>query len=362
MKVFEKLLGACRPLFEEGRPLRPFHPVFQAADNLLFAPETHAQAAPFVRDALDLKRYMSMVIVALLPCFAASVYFFGWRVLLMLVVSYVAGGTVEVVFAIVRKEDIAEGFLVTGFIFPLILPPGTPLWMVAVGIIFGVIVGKEVFGGTGRNLFNAALIGRCFLSIGYPATMASAWVPPARGLAGKLLALPAFNAPDAIAAATPLVLAGRGEWASYSDLLWGRVLGSTGETSSIAVIVGGVFLMAVGVANWRTVAGVVVGFSSLSLALHVALPAQAPPLGFALLAGGLLFGALFMATDPVTSPVTQSGKWAYGALIGTVTALIRVFSGYTEGVTFAILLGNCCAPLIDEAVIRGRMRRHARAR
>jgi len=362
MKVFEKLFGVARPFFEDGQPLHLVHPVYQAIENLFFAPNARTHTAPFVRDALDLKRYMTMVIIALLPAFFASIYFFGWRVLLMIIVSYAAGGTVECLFAMIRKDEIAEGFLVTGFIFPLVLPPATPLWMVAVGVVFGVIVGKEAFGGTGRNLFNAALVGRCFLSIGYPATMANAWLQPATSATDRLLALPSLGAADAVSAATPLVLAGRGEMVPIPDLLWGGVLGSVGETSAIAVIAGGVFLVACGVANWRTVIGTLGSFAVLSAVLHETFPAQAPSPTFALLSGGILFGAFFMATDPVTSPVTLTGKWAYGILIGTVTVLIRVFSGYTEGVTFAILLGNCCAPLIDEAVIRGRMRRYARAR
>jgi len=166
MKIVASLLEKMRPLFERDGKLSRLHPVFEAADNALFSAKTETENAPFGRDPLDVKRYMFMVIAALLPCFGVSVYFFGWRVLLMLLVSYAAGGTVEVLFAIVRKEEINEGFLVTGFIFPLILPPGLPLWMVAVDMVFGTLVGKEIFGGTGRNLFNPALVGRCFLAFG----------------------------------------------------------------------------------------------------------------------------------------------------------------------------------------------------
>ena len=159
MKIVASTLAKFRPLFEPGGRLSMLSPLFRAIQNFFFLAPDNAARGPFVRDPLDLKRYMSMVIIALLPAFAAAIYFFGWRILLMILVSYTAGGLVELAFAMVRKEDIAEGFLVTGFIFPLVLPPGTPLWMVAVGIIFGVLVGKEIFGGTGRNLFNPALLG-----------------------------------------------------------------------------------------------------------------------------------------------------------------------------------------------------------
>ena len=301
---------------------------------------------------------MSLVVIGLVPCFLASLYYFGWRILLMIMVSYVAGGVVEVLFAIVRKEEINEGFLVTGFIFPLILPPGTPLWMVAVGIIFGVLVGKEVFGGTGRNLFNAAIVGRCFLAFGYPSLMTRAWMAPGTGPFGSLLS-PVRAAMDGVTGATPLVLGRAGEFTAPLDLFLGRVMGSAGETSALAVLLGGAFLLLVGVANWRTVVGILGSFIVLCTVLHAANPESVAPVTFNLFAGGLLFGTFFMATDPVTSPTTISGKWAYGILIGTLTLLIRSFSGYVEGMTFAILFGNICAPLIDEVVIRLRVRRYA---
>lgn len=359
MKLAANILNSLRPLFEESGRFARLHPIFQAADTFFFTAPLKTAGPPYGRDPIDIKRYMSLVIVGLLPCFLASLYFFGWRMLLMILVSYAAGGVVEVLFAIVRKEEINEGFLVTGFIFPLILPPGLPLWMVAVGIIFGVLVGKEVFGGTGRNLFNAALVGRCFLALGYPSLMTRAWVAPAAGRLGSLLS-PIRTATDAVTGATPLVLAKAGELAAPLDLFLGRVMGSAGETSALAILLGGGFLVMVGVANWRTVVGILGSFTVLCAALHVADPASVAPATFHLLAGGLLFGSFFMATDPVTSPVTLSGKWAYGILIGTLTVLIRSFSGYVEGVTFAILLGNMCAPLIDEVVIRLRVRRYAR--
>ncbi|HUV07827.1 MAG TPA: RnfABCDGE type electron transport complex subunit D, partial [Spirochaetia bacterium] len=268
----------------------------------------------------------------------------------------------EVLFSVIRKEELNEGFLVTGFIFPLILPPGLPLWLVAVGIIFGVLVGKEVFGGTGRNLFNPALVGRVFLALGYPSAMTSAWIEPGAGVWGRLLSPFQLGMPDAVSSATPLIMAKGGELAPPLDLFLGRVLGSAGETSALTILLGGIFLVLVGVANWRTVVAIIASFAGLTAFLNGVLPQTVSPVWFNLMSGGILFGAFFMATDPVSSPVTLSGKWAYGILIGITTVLIRNFSGYVEGVMFSILLGNVCAPLLDEVVIRHRMRRYAHER
>ncbi|MEW5816018.1 MAG: RnfABCDGE type electron transport complex subunit D [Spirochaetota bacterium] len=362
MKIVSAFLNKIRPLFEKGGRFYRLWPVFQALDNFLFLAPGINKKAPFGRDPLDVKRFMSMVILALLPSFVASIYFFGWRVLLMLLVSYAAGGIVEVLFAVIRKEEINEGFLVTGFIFPLILPPGLPLWMVAVGVAFGVFIGKEIFGGTGRNIFNPALVGRCFLSFGYPATMASGWIKPAQGGWGGITAPVLLKIPDAATSATPLILIKSGPSPSLMDLFLGKTAGSAGETSALAILLGGVLLLIIGIANWRTVAATVISFLALSGILHAIAPAAVNEPLYNLLSGGILFGAFFMATDPVTSPITQAGKWVYGILIGSVTVLIRGFAGYVEGVTFAILFGNICAPLIDEVVIRLRIRRYARER
>ncbi len=362
MKLVKNILRSVRPLFEEGGTLRALRPVYQAADNFFFSHVEETTCAPYGRDPIDIKRYMSMVIVALMPAFLASLYFFGPRVLLLLFVSYVAGGMVEVLFAIIRKEEINEGFLVTGFIFPLILPPGIPLWMVAVGAVFGVLVGKEVFGGTGRNLFNAALVGRCFLAFAYPVRMTAAWVAPGPE---KWLLFPgslAAASPDAVTLATPLGLAKGGVMTAPLDLFLGNVGGCVGETSTLAILIGAVILLLTGIANWRTMAGGMLSMALLAWVLNLLWPAQVAPPGFQLLAGGWMFAIVFMATDPVTGPATLSSKWAYGILIGTLTVLIRSYSGFVEGAMFAILFGNICAPLMDEIVIRLRTRRYAAER
>ncbi len=358
MKILANIFKKLRPQFEgEGR-LSKLHPVFQALENFFFLADLKTENAPYGRDPIEIKRYMSTVILALIPSLLASLYFFGWRVILLLIVSYVAGGTAEVLFSILRKEEINEGFLVTGFIFPLILPPGLPLWMAAVGIIFGVVVGKEVFGGTGRNLFNAALVGRVFLALGYPSTMTSAWIEPVAQGWGRLASRFSISAPEAVTTATPLVMAKGGDLTPISNLLMGNTLGSAGETSSIAILIGGIFLVIVGVASWRTILGILVSFVFLNALMYNFLPTAVNPVGFILLSGSLLFGAFFMATDPVTGPVTLKGKLAYGILIGITTLLIRSFSGFVEGAMFAILFGNICAPLIDEVVIRSKIRRY----
>lgn len=359
MKALLNLFGRFRRHFEDGGALRAARPLFDAAENFCFAPAARTSRSPHVRDPLDVKRFMSMVIVALVPCLAASVYFFGLRVLALIAVSYAAGGLVEVIFAVVRKEDINEGFLVTGLVFPLILPPTLPFWMAGVGVAFGVLVGKELFGGTGRNPFNPALVGRCFLALAYSKEMSATWIQPVMRFPGHMLEYLSASSVDVVTGATPLGQAKAGEFADMASLLVGNVSGSIGETSAIAIIAGGLFLLLTRVANWRTVAGVLAGFTVLAALFHWADPVRFAAAGWHLLAGGLLFGTFFMATDPVTSPMTNSGKWVYGIIIGTVTVLIRNLTGYVEGVMFAILLGNICAPIIDDVVVRVRMRRWA---
>jgi Na(+)-translocating NADH:ubiquinone oxidoreductase B subunit len=358
-----KIVETIRPTFEEGGKLGTFKPVFEALENFLFSPSTTTLTAPHVREPLDVKRVMSMVIISLVPSILAALYFFGLRFILMVIVTYAAGLSVEAIFAIVRKESINEGFFVTGFLFPLIMPPSTPLWMVALGVVFGVFIGKELFGGSGRNVFNPALVGRCFLALAYPAKMSASWISPGSGMTGRLFEYASASTVDAISQATPLALAKQGEFVSLSRMFLGSVSGSVGETSAIAIIIGGLFLLSTRVANWRTVASTLGAFVVLTAALMAGGTINHGQLGMLdavlwhLCAGGLLFGAFYMATDPVTSPTTNTGKWFYGIFIGSMTVLIRNFTGYVEGVTFAILLGNIVAPILDEIVFAVRLRR-----
>jgi len=359
VKWLLKVIDAARPTFEEGGKLRILNPVFGALEHFFFAPSTRTIGTPHVRDPLDLKRVMSMVIISVVPCVLAAFYLFGLRFLAMIIVTYAAGLTVEAIFAIVRKEGINEGFFVTGFLFPLILPPNLPLWMVALGVAFGVFIAKELFGGTGRNIFNPALVGRCFLSLGFPKVMSASWAQPGHGLVGNMLT---WNV-DTLTSATPLAAAKQGEITSFVHMFLGNISGSAGETSAFLIILGGVFLLFTRVANWRSVASILGSFAILAGVLMARGQMSEPmPTIFGsvlwhVFAGGLLFGAFFMATDPVTGPTTNAGKWFYGIIIGSTTVLIRNFTGYVEGVTFAILLGNIVAPILDEIVIGVRIRR-----
>ena len=355
MKFLLRILDKMRPNFEPGRKLAFFKPVFEAFDAFCFSSDETTKFAPFARDSLDIKRYMSLVIVGLLPATLAGLYFFGWRILPVIVVSYVAGGAVEVLFGVIRKESINEGFLVTGLIFPLVLPPGIPLWIVAVGMALGVLLGKEVFGGTGHNIFNPALIGRAIIAVGYAKPMTSSWIAPGKGLWGNL---GSYLSPDAVTGGTPLVQAKQQVYEPLANMFWGNTPGCIGETCAAAIILGGLFLIIAKVVNWRTVAGILGSFVILNIIMQAISPERFAPVEFNLLAGGLLFGAFFMATDPVSSPITNPAKWAYGIFIGCVTLLIRSLTVYTEGIMFAILLGNIFGPLFDEVVFRFRFRRY----
>ena len=319
------------------KALRRFAGIFKTLDGILFGVREVTLGAPHVRDHIEIKRFMSIAIIALLPAAGASIWFYGWDAVKMIVTSYVCGGIVEVLFALIRKRDIEEGFLVTGLIFPLVLPPTAPLWVVAVGVVFGVFFGKEVFGGTGRNIFNPALVGRLFITLAFPGIMSSAWKVPFA---------------DAITSATPLaVWKSTHEVAPYLDLLFGGVAGSMGEIFRVGILAGGILLILTRVANWRVPVFYLASTAVFALLGNLVLPnIVAPPL-FQILSGGLLFGALFMATDPVTSPITRGGKLAFGVAAGFLTVLIRSISGFTEGVMFSIVFLNALTPLIDHVAM-----------
>ncbi len=352
MKIIRKIFDGLRPNFEEGGKLTTFKAVYEALDNFFFAPDARTPNAPHLRDPLDLKRYMSMVILGLAPALLAAIYFNGPRLLAMIIVSYMAGGAVEVAFAAIRKEEIHEGFLVTGLIFPMVLPGALPLWMVAVGVAFGVFAGKEIFGGVGRNVFNPAIVGRCFLALAYPRAMSGGYIDPGTAPTGRLLE---WVGVDAVSGATPLGLAKQGAWQDVPllDMFLGRIAGSAAETSTLAILLGGIFLLMTGVANWRTVVGVLGSATVMAFIFCDGVTQVA----WQLCAGGLMFGAFFMATDPVTSAATNLGKLIYGIIIGIIVMLIRNFTGYVEGVMFAILLGNIVSPVIDEILFKVRFRR-----
>lgn len=378
--------------------LNKMKPLLDAMDAGMFGTDETTSGSPHILDNIDIKRYMILVIFAMLPAVAAAVLSFGPRVIAIIMVSYIAGGAVEVIFACIRKHDIHEGFLITGLIFPLVLPPTTPLWVVAVGVVFGTMFGKEMFGGTGRNIFNPALVGRLFITIAFPAIMTVNWQVPfsdtitsATPLTGfkSTLSNPEvveegaghvlFTSPSALKKSTSnpqsnfdgLIVdcVGNDTYKkasehkrlenaekvnllyTYTDLLIGKQPGSMGETCRILVILGGIVLIVLKVSNWRTPVSYLLSVLVFAAIGSHFLPEKIAPPSFQLLAGGLMFGAFFMATDPITSPFTSAGKLISGVSCGILTVLIRSFSGYVEGVMFSIVIMNAFAPLIDQIVL-----------
>ncbi len=346
--ILRKILTKTGTTIEKSPFKKLLKPGFDAADSLFFGRPDVTSGFPHSRDYIDIKRFFITVVIALFPCSVASIYFFGWRALAVIATSYVFGLAAEMVFAIVRKEEVTEGAFVTCMIFPLILPPTIPLWMVALGIVFGIVFGKEVFGGTGKNIFNPAMVGRIFIAVTFPSTMTTQWLDPIEGAIGGF----ASYTVDAVTSATPLIkYYGTGEMAGYKELFFGNVSGSLGETSKLLIIISGIFLMATRVGNWRIPTAYLGSVVIFSFIMNLFSPGMfAPPL-FQLLTGGLLFGAIFMATDPVSAAITDTGKGVYGILLGILTVLIRELTGYVEGVMFAIIFMNIFAPLIDEIVI-----------
>ncbi len=381
MLFFQRQLKKLEPLFEKGRPLAKLYPLYEAIDTFLFTPGKVTLTAPHVRDSLDLKRAMVFVVIALIPATfmgmlntghqmlsAQNFSFNFWqalglglgKVLPIILVSYVAGGFWEVVFAVARKHEINEGFLVTGILYALTLPPSIPLWQVAVGISFGVIFGKEIFGGTGYNVFNPALVARAFVFFAYPAQISGSTV---------------WVAVDGFTRATPLAVladAGRGgsavmalQEAGYNlnNMFWGFIPGSIGETSKIACLLGLGFLLITRVASWQVIVSCVLGLFTMSSVFYLlkgpeVLTFFALPPHWHLLLGGFAFGAIFMATDPVSCSATNLGRWIYGFLIGVLTVLIRVVNpAYPEGTMLAILFMNGFAPLIDHFVMEANIKK-----
>jgi Na+-transporting NADH:ubiquinone oxidoreductase subunit B len=380
MMFLEKMLKNIGSNFEKGKPLEKFYPLFEAMDTFLMTPGHVTKRGPHVRDSIDLKRVMIFVVLALIPATFMGIlnagaqilqakglaYNFGdafvqgaWKVIPIILVSYAAGGLWEVVFAVTRKHEINEGFLVTGILYALTLPPSIPLWQVAVGISFGVVFGKEIFGGTGMNVFNPALVARAFVFFAYPASMSGSnvWV-----------------AVDGFTQATPLGVAAQTAKGSsvvdalnqagftFNNMFLGFIPGSIGETSALACLIGLAFLLITRVASWRTVAGCTLGLLTMASVFYLLRGPQQlaffglPPY-WHLVMGGFAFGAIFMATDPVSSAATETGRWIYGFLIGVLTVLIRVVNpAYPEGMMLSILFMNAFAPLIDYFVVENHIK------
>jgi Na+-transporting NADH:ubiquinone oxidoreductase subunit B len=397
-------LERLRPLFTKNGRFEKYYALFEMVDTFLYSPPDTTRTAPHVRDGIDLKRLMMYVVVALIPCILWSWFNTGYQANLALaqmgtvkggwrnellaalnigfdadsiiddtahgflyflplyLVALIVGGLWEMLFATLRHKEINEGLLVTSMLFALTLPPNMPLWMVALGISFGVVIGKEIFGGTGKNFLNPALTGRAFLFFAYPAEISGdrVWV-----------------AVDGYSGATPLSLIPIGgmdamvkEGYTWWNAFIGLMPGSLGETSTLACLIGAAFLIYTGVGSWRIMLGVFLGMVGSTLLFNAVgsdtNPMMAMPWYWHLVLGGFAFGTVFMATDPVSAAMTTAGRWVFGLLIGFMTVLIRVVNpAFPEGIMLAILFANIFAPLIDHAVIqlniRRRLRRHVRS-
>ncbi len=395
--MLNKFIDRLRPQFEEGGKYHAFHSVFDGFATFLYTPRTTATSGVHIHDSIDSKRVMIIVVLSLLPCLLFGMYNTGYQnylgsgassmpfwslmaygflaVLPRLIVTYAVGLGIEFVVAQWRKEEIQEGFLVTGILIPLICPIETPLWMIAVATAFSVIFVKEVFGGTGYNIFNVALVTRAFLFFAYPASMSGdrAFISaqPICGLGGTV------NFADGISGATPLGQVAThtggalqitnivGDPVSSWDAFLGLIPGSFGETSTLCIIIGAIILMAAGIANWRIILSVIAGGLLMGWIANIFATPTYPasylsPLDH-LLFGGFAFAAVFMATDPVTAARTGTGKYIYGALVGIIAILIRVYNnGYPEGAMLAVLLMNALAPLIDYCVVQSNINRRLR--
>ncbi|MBR2169910.1 MAG: NADH:ubiquinone reductase (Na(+)-transporting) subunit B [Alistipes sp.] len=361
-----KIVDNVKPTFSEGGKLGFLASFFDAIETFLFVPNTTTKKGAHIRDCNDLKRTMTMVILALLPAFlfgcfntgiqvglegfAALIYGLV-RVLPMVAVSYIVGLGIEIVYAQIRKEEVAEGYLVTGLLIPMIMPVSTPLWMVALGVAFSVIFGTEVFGGTGMNIFNPALVARAFVFF--------AFTPQMSGEKVWFSDWKMMGAADATTGATALEqLATKGEmqW-SVMDAFLGFIPGSFGETSTLCILLGGAFLLYTGVASWRTMLSVFVGGLATGY-LFQALGVTDFPAYYHLLVGGFAFGAVFMATDPVTSAQTNLGKYIVGFMTGALAVMVRVVNpAYPEGMMLAILFMNALAPTVDYFVVEANVNR-----
>jgi Na+-transporting NADH:ubiquinone oxidoreductase subunit B len=399
IKSIRRFFDAIEPIFRHGGRLENLGAVYEMFDTFFFSPADVTRHAPHVRDALDLKRLMVYVVFAVTPAALWGMYNVGytanlalsqlgqtptdWRAHLLMaigigfdsnnwldcywhgfmyffpiyVVTMVVGLGIEIIFAAVRNHEVNEGFLVTGMLYALILPATTPLWQVALGIAFGVVFAKEVFGGTGKNFLNPALVARAYLYFAYPASQSgdAVWVPV-----------------DGYTAATALSYAKAGGVAAITshgitwwDAFIGNIQGSIGETSTLMCIIGAFILLYTRIASWRIIAGVLTGmiatsttFNILAMTGIVSTTAYTTPFWWHLVLGGFAFGTVFMATDPVSGSITNKGRWIYGALIGFMVILIRVVNpGYPEGMMLAILFGNVFAPVIDHFVGQANIRR-----
>ncbi len=377
MKALRRYIDKIKPNFVKGGKYEKLQSTFEGFETFLFVSNTVTTAGSHVRDSVDMKRTMALVVIALVPAMLFGMWNTGYqyhlsigaeatlwgnfwygflRVLPLIVVSYAVGLGIEFIFAQIRGHEINEGFLVSGILIPLIVPIDVPLWMLAVSTAFAVIIGKEVFGGTGMNILNPALTARAFLFFAYPGWMSGDTVWISKLTEGEGIV-------DGFSGATPLAEAAAGNLGnipSVWNMFLGIIPGSVGETSTLAILIGAVILIYTGVGSWKIITSVFAGGLVMGLILNFfsVNPFMEIPAWHHLVMGGFAFGAVFMATDPVTAAQTEKGKWIYGFLIGIMAILIRVLNpAYPEGVMLAILLMNVFSPLIDHYVVEGNIKR-----
>lgn len=381
MSALKKYFESIKPHFEEDGKLHAFQSLYEGFDSFLFVPNTTAKSGASIHDAIDSKRIMSFVVLAVIPAMLFGMYNVGYQnaaaagklaeasfwgmffygflaVLPKILVSYIVGLGIEFAWAQWKHEEIQEGYLVSGILIPLIIPVNTPLWMLVIAIAFAVIFAKEIFGGTGMNIFNVAIAARMFLFFSYPSQMTGDRVWVAQDTICGL----GYTLPDSFTMATPLgeIAQGMPVNSSMADLIYGFIPGSIGETSVIAIALGAILLLWTGIASWKTMLSVFVGGSVMGLLFHAT---GSSPLQWYehLVLGGFCFGAVFMATDPVTSARTETGKYIYGFFIGAMAIIVRVMNpGYPEGMMLAIFFANMFAPLIDYCVVESNISKRAR--
>lgn len=389
MNGLRKLTDKIKPTFEKGGKLGFLHSTFDAFETFLFVPNTVTRRGSHVRDCVDLKRVMIMVVLALVPAMLFGIWNVGFqhklafglddwgfwnivwygivKVIPLYLVSYIVGLAIEFVSAQIKGHEVNEGYLVSGMLIPLIVPVDVPLWMLAIAVAFAVLIGKEVFGGTGMNIWNPALIARAFLFFSYPSKMSgdTIWTGGMTRYMSEGVAYASGNGlVDGVSGATPLAhpsidgLATAGT--DFMDMFLGTIPGAVGETSAVAILIGAFILIWTGVASWKIMLSSVVGGLAIGY-LGYAVGTTDLPGYYQLVMGGFLFGTVFMATDPVTSAQTECGKWIYGFLIGALAVTVRLWNpGYPEGMMLAILLMNTFAPLIDHYVIEFSIKRRAK--
>ena len=385
MNGLRNFVDKIKPTFEKGGKLGFLHSTFDAFETFLFVPNTVTRKGAHVRDCVDLKRVMIMVVIALIPAMLFGIWNTGYqhniafdldwgfwnmvgyglvKVLPLYIVSYLVGLGIEFVSAQIQGHEVNEGYLVSGMLIPLIVPVDVPLWMLAIAVAFAVIIGKEVFGGTGMNIWNPALLTRAFLFFSYPSKMSgdTIWTGGVTRFMNEGVAFQAGNGlVDGFSGATPLAnptLANLEP--QFMDMVLGTIPGSVGETSVIAILIGAAILIWTGVASWKIMLSSVIGGLAVGYIGYATGSTELPGY-YQLVMGGFLFGTVFMATDPVTSAQTECGKWIYGFLVGALAVTVRVWNpGYPEGMMLAILLMNTFAPLIDHYVIEGAIKRRAK--